>query len=326
MKTAATILTFNRPQMLTQTLEALFSQSRPVDQVFVIDAGSTDHTPEVLRSLQKRFGERLCIKRTDDQGASKGFRDAMEWAFQSSEATWIWVLDDDAAPAPDALEKLLSARAASNPETGALAGLVVKADGEVFTPNLPCTINSATFEFQAVNFKDPKTYINDGIPIETTSFEGILIHRRVFETIGFHPTEYFFWFDDTDFTYSISRRFKMWLIPSAKIAHLSAFSEKEVRPPFFKAPLSYYEWPQCWRLYYRSRNFYYLLGRHASKPVALKKTIKYFARETIGAFLLRQDHLVGRLELSTKALWDGITGRMGQRVSRKPPFIRETLK
>lgn len=317
MQTAATILTFNRPKLLKITLEALFSQTRPLDQIIVVDAGSTDNTPELLRELQGVYGEKLVVHQTSDQGASQGFRDAMEFAYKNTKADWIWVLDDDAAPEKNALERLLKTEASQDVRTGALCALVVQPDGNVFRPNVPCRVDFSAFEFLAVDVD----HITEPVKVDTTSFEGILIHRRVFDKVGFHPTEYFFWFDDTDFTLTISRHFDMWLVPSARVTHLGVFSEKEVTPPLFNAPIPYYEWPQCWRMYYRSRNYYYLLRRHATTPVFMKKTLKAFMRESIGTIFLRQDHLMGRLMVSSKALIDGSTGRMGQRIQRKPPFL-----
>lgn len=318
MQTAATILTFNRPKLLKMTLDALFSQTRPLDLVIVVDAGSTDNTPALLRELQNVYGEKLVVHQTTDRGASQGFCDAMEFAYKKTKADWIWVLDDDAAPYPDALERLLENPVAQDARTGALCPLVVQPDGKVFRPNVPCRVDFSTFEFLALDVD----HVTAPTKTDTTSFEGILIHRKVFEKIGFHPTEYFFWFDDTDYTLTISRHFDMWFVPSARVTHLSEFNEKEVTPPLFNAPIAYYEWPQCWRMYYRSRNYYYLLRRHAATSVFMKKTLKAFMRESIGTVLLRQDHLLERLLLSSKALVHGTTGRMGQRIRRQPPFSR----
>ncbi|RMG35011.1 MAG: glycosyltransferase, partial [Methanobacteriota archaeon] len=41
---AAVIVTFNRKEMLIRCLEGIFSQTRPVSAIFIIDNASTDGT------------------------------------------------------------------------------------------------------------------------------------------------------------------------------------------------------------------------------------------------------------------------------------------
>ena len=46
---AAVVITFQRRDMLRQTLQGLVAQERPVDEIVVIDNGTTDGTAAMLR-------------------------------------------------------------------------------------------------------------------------------------------------------------------------------------------------------------------------------------------------------------------------------------
>ncbi|WP_449372128.1 glycosyltransferase family 2 protein [Arthrobacter psychrolactophilus] len=125
---------------LPTVLAALAAQTRVADQVLAADTGSTDNSGELLRT---ELGERNVIsldgRRNRRQGeAHKGFGAAVDAVleFQARQRQgvpdaaripalvgasgtasdelpvcneWIWLLHDDAAPAPDALQLLLEA-------------------------------------------------------------------------------------------------------------------------------------------------------------------------------------------------------------------------
>jgi GT2 family glycosyltransferase len=102
MRVLALIFSFNDVDVIEQTIAAVAAQSRPVDEILVVDNASTDGTldqPSLRNVTVRRHSENL--------GASgaicTGFRYALERDYD-----WIWTFDADAAPEPDALDYLLS--------------------------------------------------------------------------------------------------------------------------------------------------------------------------------------------------------------------------
>lgn len=58
------IPTYNRGNLIEETLESLFRQTRPADEIIVVDDGSTDDTVERLAA----YGDRLCVIRQENAG------------------------------------------------------------------------------------------------------------------------------------------------------------------------------------------------------------------------------------------------------------------
>ncbi|MGZ4661185.1 MAG: glycosyltransferase, partial [Arthrobacter sp.] len=98
---------------LPRTLAALSEQTRPADSLIGVDTGSRDNS---LALLEAAFGRTNVT--SFDQGRS-GMGDAVKAGLSAlapwnpdrgqASAEWIWLLHDDAAPAPEALAELLRA-------------------------------------------------------------------------------------------------------------------------------------------------------------------------------------------------------------------------
>ena len=125
-RVAVVLVACDGQRWLPETLAALAAQTRTPDEVVVVDAGSRDASAQLLAGSGHPL---LRVRR------SAGFLDAVRAALALSAATalsaraaaagadpsggaeaepepgtaWLWLLHDDSAPAPDALERLLAA-------------------------------------------------------------------------------------------------------------------------------------------------------------------------------------------------------------------------
>ncbi|MDP9998096.1 glycosyltransferase family 2 protein [Pseudarthrobacter sulfonivorans] len=106
------MVSHNGSDYLPRTLAALADQTRPVDSVIGVDTGSRDDS---LALLERALGAGNVLSfphgRSGMGGAVRaGLSARSPWEGQSSRAAeWIWLLHDDAAPAPEALAELLGA-------------------------------------------------------------------------------------------------------------------------------------------------------------------------------------------------------------------------
>lgn len=99
------IPTFDRLALLPRALESVRRQSRPADQVIVVDDGSTDGTEEVIR---RDHPEVLYLRR--ERG---GVSAARNQGIAAARGEWIALLDSDDAWRPAKLERQLAALAAA---------------------------------------------------------------------------------------------------------------------------------------------------------------------------------------------------------------------
>ena len=104
----AVIVCHNGRAFLRETFRGLAKQTRPIDDVIVVDTGSSDGTADWARS---RLGEDavLAVRGQFGRAVMAALRDP-----RAAGTEWVWLLHDDAAPEPDALERLL-AEASSRP-------------------------------------------------------------------------------------------------------------------------------------------------------------------------------------------------------------------
>jgi GT2 family glycosyltransferase len=98
MTVAVVVATHNRPQRLAELLAALRAQSRPADEVIVVDDGSEARTRDLLEAVRCAGGLPLRVIRRERPGGPATARD-QGWRSATSEL--IAFTDDDCAPAPE---------------------------------------------------------------------------------------------------------------------------------------------------------------------------------------------------------------------------------
>jgi GT2 family glycosyltransferase len=103
MKVAAVVATYNRKKILRKNLQALLSQSRPLDEIIVIDGNSRDGTDLMMKF---EFPQVTYVRLNENMGASGHFHEGIKLAYRKG-YDWIWVMDDDVVPNKNTLELLL---------------------------------------------------------------------------------------------------------------------------------------------------------------------------------------------------------------------------
>lgn len=329
---AAVVLTHNRCVLLDGCLNALCHQARPLDEILVVDNASTDGTVEMLK--QKYDGMISYVRLKENLGSAGGFYEGIRRAHEKG-YDWIWVMDDDVKPEADALRALVESPAFDDPSVGLLASLVLEARPKNQTPHyeqfsrvmassregagwLPIGVGqqrrfSRTMGFcPAVNKDSLKSTL---IPVDGAGFLGILIRREALSAVGFPLKELFMFWDDLEFTYRISRRFKMFVVPASKILHWHGWDARAPRKflGFAKEGASV-PTEQAWKIYYFVRNEIFVRTRYSKPWLGFLVPAAVLAR-SLGAAILFYDHPLERCKVLCRAGVDGILGRIGQRIS-----------
>jgi glycosyltransferase involved in cell wall biosynthesis len=94
MKVSAVIPAFNRRDYLPRAIDSALAQTLPVDEILVVDDGSTDGTAEFLQS---RYGSRVRVVGQ----ANCGVAGARRRGVQEARGEWVAFLDSDDEWLPD---------------------------------------------------------------------------------------------------------------------------------------------------------------------------------------------------------------------------------
>jgi rhamnopyranosyl-N-acetylglucosaminyl-diphospho-decaprenol beta-1,3/1,4-galactofuranosyltransferase len=102
---AAVVVTFNRKVLLCECLDALLAQNVAVDRIVLINNASSDGTEDYLRE-KGYLGNELIdyVRMPINGGGAGGFHEGVKRAYEAGFA-WLWLMDDDVEPLPDALRK-----------------------------------------------------------------------------------------------------------------------------------------------------------------------------------------------------------------------------
>lgn len=209
-RVCAVIPTYNRAELLCEALIGLAAQTRRLDAVLVIDNASTDGTTE---QVSERFPWVNLLRLDFNTGSAGGFAAGIQWAYQDGH-DWVWLVDNDSVPEPDALSELLAAhdRFASEPRPDLLAAKVVWTDGTLLPMNTPTVKrrNPALLYWAAEHAT---------LSIRYAPYTGVLVSRRAIEAHGLPLTDYFLYDDDTEYTGRILCNRLGVLVPTSVVRH-----------------------------------------------------------------------------------------------------------
>jgi GT2 family glycosyltransferase len=114
-KFAAFIVTFNRPDVLMDTIQKILDQTRPPEKLLIVDNNDNDETKNKLAQLYPQVAH---IKVGHNSGFAGGGKVGLE-ALAKEGYEWIlWADDNDPPYTEDTLEKLLQLAESYNGNCG----------------------------------------------------------------------------------------------------------------------------------------------------------------------------------------------------------------
>jgi GT2 family glycosyltransferase len=221
----AVVVTWNRRDLLVESLAALEAQTLRPTRIVVVDNACTDGTAELLDS---DYAHLDTVHLTSNTGGAGGFAAGIERAL-TGEVDLVWLLDDDTVPTPTACARL--AEAWSTYPTGGrrrpavLASRVVWTDGRDHPMNTPRRKPGAS----AAELGDAASV--GALPIRSASFVSIMCDARVVRERGLPVADYFLWNDDFEYSTRLIRGGIGLAVPDSIVVHKTrTFGSTDVDP------------------------------------------------------------------------------------------------
>ena len=203
----AVVVTYNRLEMLKKCISSLSCQTVPCD-ILVIDNASTDGTREYL-DAEERVS---CVHLEENTGGAGGFNAGMREAVQRG-FTYVWVMDDDTLPFPDALEKLMEADQILKGKYGWLSSVALWKDGRECVMNRQKLLKAFYVDIHLMRY--------GLVRAEQATFVSLFLRSRIVRQYGLPIREFFIWGDDIEYTRRLCVRNKLpcYVAGQSRVTH-----------------------------------------------------------------------------------------------------------
>jgi len=216
-KIAIILLNWNGKQDTLTCLESLTKLTYLNFEVIVVDNGSTDGSASGIR---KDFPEFLLIETGENLGFAEGNNVGMRKAMQRG-AELFFLLNNDTIVAADILDRFVEMHA-SYPEAGIFGAKICLFDQKQKLDHLGGMWNkkTGTFELIGKHREENKPQWQHPQELDYVCGAGMMVRRKVIETIGYLDPRFFLIWEESDFCFRSRRAgFKIFTCPQAKIWH-----------------------------------------------------------------------------------------------------------
>jgi GT2 family glycosyltransferase len=212
---AVVVVTYNRLALLQECIAALHGQTRPPDEIIVVNNGSTDGTADWLAAQAD-----LTVVTQGNLGSSGGQYAGIRTAYQKGHG-WFWCMDDDTIPESEALERLTVSPYFRDARTGFLSSVVLWTDGQPHLGNELCPSHATEW---------CKTVLDDRcVRVTYSTFVSLLLCRVAVSAVGLPIKELFIWGDDHEYTGRISAKYVNYCVLDSRVIHKTT---RNVRPGY----------------------------------------------------------------------------------------------
>jgi GT2 family glycosyltransferase len=301
MRFGAFIMTFNRPEILGRTVEAILGQTRPPDRLLVVDNGDEARTRAVL----ERFAGAPIVYHS--MGENTGPAGATAYGLQrlvDEGFDWIyWVDDDDPPQTPGTLERLLALATSAGPDVGAVGGVGCRFDwrrGEML--RLPDAALSGVIEVDII-----------------AGNQQFILRREAIQEVGVNDPRLFFGLYEPEYCLRIRRAGYRFLVDGDYMRERrTAMKRMNLHRP--RAWVPDYPRHRVWQRYYRTRNYIYMMRTTFGRPdLAWREVLKAGGR-TVMSWARGPKYGSEFTLLQLRGIIDGFRGRMGRTVVPKPKY------
>ncbi|NLS37564.1 glycosyltransferase [Fructobacillus tropaeoli] len=204
-KVSAVIVTYNRLDLLKQSIEALLKQDYKLSHIIVVDNNSEKDTQNYLESLGNQIDY---LRLPENIGGAGGFNRGIRYFVEETEDDFLWIMDDDTIAHPDSLQAFMEYQQ-QQPDFSFLASKVLWKDGSLAKMNLMGYMNGR-------RIPDSENHV---VETRNATFVSLLLARDVIVEIGLPIVDFFIWGDDIEYTERAARIRPGYYVPSSQVTH-----------------------------------------------------------------------------------------------------------
>jgi GT2 family glycosyltransferase len=240
---------WNGLRFLSGCLASIQRQQFSAWQIIVVDNGSSDGSVVYLRTEQPQV-------QLVSLPENRGFSAAVNAGILSSDAPYIFLLNNDTELEPDCLHHLLKA-AEALPEYDVFAPKMLSfQQREVLDGAGDAYLRGGAGYRLGTMEKDSAVYNKPG-PVFGACAGAALYRRSLFDRIGLFDEDFFAYLEDVDFNLRLNRAGgRAWHVPEAAVYHIGSASSGSKFNPF--------------TIRLSTRNSIYILLKHYSLPFFLR--------------------------------------------------------
>lgn len=306
---AIVVLNWQHCDTTLACLQALQATDYPNRCTIVVDNASTEATAAQLATAPGITLLRNAANLGFAGGVNTGIREALR-----QDAAYVWLLNNDAAPAPDALRRLVATMQA-DPAIGLASPVFLDPDA----PDAPefCVglfDPAALYATQTASPAEAARWQHDHPDRILLLGTALLLSRRLVETIGELDEQFFAYVEDVDYSLrSLRAGFRNVAVAEARAWHK------------FRQPAEHPDTCPPYLHYFMSRN-YPLLWRKLPRSTPRRRAWLWFLRQRLQQ-IARMAGNRAAVDAALAGLWDGLRGIGGgyDPARRMPAPLRTVL-
>lgn len=295
--TTVVVVTYNRRGLLENCIRRLLQQTLQPERIVIIDNASSDGTGEWLHeSGLLDSGQIIYFRLEENSGGAGGFAEGIRRSLDLS-PDWIWMMDDDADPDPDALSALCSVERDSNNIYGSVT---VNGDRLAWPIPLHDGHHQAIYEVSDI----PKLTQATMHP-----FLGFMVHRNLVRKIGLPDAGYFIAADDVEYCTRAKTEVgsRIYVVGDSRVNHPAA---QLYQVNLFGVRVNCLRLVP-WKRYYDTRNRLFIARKYYGAKLYFKTIPGSFVR--LFAALVKEPNRWAQLWAFTAGMVDGLLLRKGRR-------------
>ena len=210
MKSIVIIVTYNRKELLKESIEALINQTNKNFDLLIVDNASTDNTYNDIVSKYESNKIKY-INTQKNLGGAGGFNFGLKRAILDG-YDYAWVMDDDSICTNTAFESIMNKAKVLNYEFSYISSKVNWTDGSL------CKMNRVELDKDGIQ-ENYNLVSKNMLAIKTASFVGCFINLKYARMVGLPIKEFFIYADDFEYTMRLSNVQKAYLDLDSVIVH-----------------------------------------------------------------------------------------------------------